>query len=89
MPAHLAAAFWLARVLVLNNIRKAIGVHRARLLITGAAPISPDLMRWYMALGLEMVEVWGQTESGGISTSNPIGARQARLDRHAAAADRS
>ena len=56
-----------------NNIRKAIGVHRARLLITGAAPISPDLLRWYMALGLEMVEVWGQTESGGISTSNPIG----------------
>src|SRR5215213_5319716 len=74
VPAHLAAAFFLARVLVLNNIRKAIGVHRARLLITGAAPTSPDLIRWYMALGLEMVEVWGQTESGGISTSNPIGA---------------
>jgi len=73
VPAHLGLAFWLARVLVLNNIRRAIGVHRARLLITGAAPTSPDLIRWYMALGLEMVEVWGQTESGGISTSNPIG----------------
>ena len=72
VPAHLAAAFWLARVLVLNNIRKAIGVHRARLLITGAAPTSPDLIRWYMALGLDMVEVWGQTECGGIATSNPI-----------------
>ena len=60
-------------MLVLDNIRKAIGVHRARLLITGAAPTSPDLMRWYAALGLEMVEVWGQTESGGISTANPIG----------------
>jgi long-chain acyl-CoA synthetase len=43
-------------------------------LITGAAPTSPDLIRWYMALGLEMVEVWGQTESGGISTTNPLGA---------------
>ncbi len=73
VPPHLSAAFWLARVLVLNNIRKAIGVHRARLLITGAAPTSPDLIRWYAALGLEMVEVWGQTESGGISTANPIG----------------
>ncbi len=72
VPAHLAAAFWLARVLVLDNIRKAIGVHRARLLITGAAPTSPDLIRWYMALGLDMVEVWGQTECGGIATSNPI-----------------
>ena len=74
VPPHLAATFWLARVLVLNNIRKAIGVHRARLLITGAAPTSPDLIRWYMALGLEMVEVWGQTECGGIATSNPLGA---------------
>jgi long-chain acyl-CoA synthetase len=73
IPPHLSAAFWLSRVLVLNNIRKAIGVHRARLLITGAAPTSPDLIRWYMALGLEMVEVWGQTECGGIATSNPIG----------------
>jgi long-chain acyl-CoA synthetase len=73
VPLHLRAAFLLARVLVLDNIRKAIGVHRARLLITGAAPTSPDLIRWYMALGLEMVEVWGQTECGGIATSNPIG----------------
>jgi len=74
IPPHLAAAYWLARKLVLDNIRRAIGVHRARLLITGAAPTSPDLIRWYMALGLEMVEVWGQTESGGISTTNPMGA---------------
>jgi len=73
VPPHLSLAFWLARVLVLDNIRKVIGVHRARLLITGAAPISPDLLRWYAALGLDMIEVWGQTESGGISTANVIG----------------
>jgi long-chain acyl-CoA synthetase len=70
VPAWLALAFWLARVLVLNNVRKVIGVHRARLLVTGAAPISPDLIRWYMALGLDMVEVWGQTESCGAVTGN-------------------
>jgi len=73
VPAALRLAFWLARLLVLNNVRKAIGVHRARLLITGAAPISPDLVRWYMALGLEMIEVWGQTESCGIGTNNLSG----------------
>ena len=65
VPAGLSFAFWLARLLVLNNVRRVIGVHRAKVLITGAAPISPDLVRWYMALGLEMVEVWGQTESCG------------------------
>ena len=73
VPAGLALAFWLARVLVLDNVRKVIGVHRARSLFTGAAPISPDLVRWYMALGLEMIEVWGQTESGGVSTGNLAG----------------
>jgi long-chain acyl-CoA synthetase len=73
VPGGLAAKFWLARVLVLNNIRRVIGVHRARVLITGAAPISPDLVRWYMALGLEMIEVWGQTESCGAITSNIAG----------------
>ncbi|HEX9183712.1 MAG TPA: AMP-binding protein [Burkholderiales bacterium] len=73
VPAGLAFAFWLARVLVLNNVRRVIGVHRTRLCITGAAPISPDLIRWYMALGVEMYEVWGQTESCGAITSNPAG----------------
>ncbi len=69
----LRAKFRLARLLVLDNVRKAIGAHRARVLITGAAPISPDLVRWYLALGLEMVEVWGQTESCGAITANPLG----------------
>jgi long-chain acyl-CoA synthetase len=73
VPPGLRFAFWLARLLVLNNVRKLIGVHRARILVTGAAPTSPDLVRWYMALGLDMVEVWGMTESTGLGTGNPIG----------------
>jgi long-chain acyl-CoA synthetase len=73
IPAGLEFAFWLARVLVLNNVRRVIGVHRARVLITGAAPISPELVRWYMALGLDMMEAWGQTETAGGVTFNPKG----------------
>ena len=65
-------AHWLARVLVLNNVRKLIGIHRSRLLITAAAPISPDLVRWYLALGVPMLEVWGMTETGGAATAMPI-----------------
>jgi long-chain acyl-CoA synthetase len=73
VPRLLRAAFWLARVLVLTNIRKAIGVDRCQWLATGAAPISPDLIRWYMALGLEMIELYGMTESSGVITINPLG----------------
>jgi len=73
VPVGLRCAFWLGRLLVLNNVRKVIGVHRAKACITGAAPISPDLVRWYMALGVDMYEVWGQTESCGAITANPEG----------------
>jgi len=71
VPGWLKLQFHVARVLALNNVRKLIGVHRARFLVTGAAPISPDLVRWYLALGLPMLEVWGMTESCGASTGMP------------------
>ena len=63
--------FALARLVALDNVRKLIGIHRARFLVTGAAPISPDLVRWYLALGVPMVEVWGMTESCGAATYTP------------------
>jgi long-chain acyl-CoA synthetase len=73
VPAALKMQFTLARWLALDNVRRLIGIHRARFLVTGAAPIAPDLVRWYMALGLPMLEVWGQTESSGAATGMPAG----------------
>ncbi len=64
--------FTLAQWIALNNVRKLIGIHRARFLVTGAAPISPDLVRWYLALGVPMLEVWGMTETCGASTGMPV-----------------
>lgn len=63
--------FRLARWLALDNVRKLIGIHRARFLVTGAAPISPDLVKWYLALGVPMLEVWGMTETCGASSGVP------------------
>ena len=71
VPGGLRLQFRLARLLVLDNVRKLIGIHRARFLVTGAAPISPDLVRWYLALGVPMLEVWGMTETCGASTGIP------------------
>jgi long-chain acyl-CoA synthetase len=65
--------FRMARWLALDNVRKLIGIHRARILLTGAAPISPDLVKWYMALGVPMLEAWGMTETCGGSTCVPPG----------------
>ncbi|MBN9369867.1 MAG: fatty-acid--CoA ligase [Hydrogenophaga sp. SCN 70-13] len=71
VPGGLKLRFRLARLLVLDNVRKLIGIHRSRFLVTGAAPISPDLVRWYLALGVPMLEVWGMTETCGASTGVP------------------
>ena len=69
--AWLKFQFRIAGWLALNNVRKLIGIHRARILFTGAAPISPDLIRWYLALGVPMLEVWGMTETAGGSSGVP------------------
>ncbi|HMO47182.1 MAG TPA: long-chain fatty acid--CoA ligase [Rubrivivax sp.] len=73
VSALLKLEFTLARWLTLNNVRKMIGIHRARFLVTGAAPISADLVKWYLALGVPMGEVWGLTETCGASTYTPPG----------------
>jgi long-chain acyl-CoA synthetase len=65
-----AIAYWL----VLRNIRIAMGIDRCRALFTGAAPIAPDLIRWYLALGMNMYEVYGQTENTGLATVMPADA---------------
>ena len=73
-PPGLRLAAGLARALVLGNIRRLLGLDRARLLFSGAAPIAPDLIRWYHALGLDMREGYGQTENTAVATFHGDGA---------------
>jgi len=60
-----------ADYLVLDNIRRSMGLHRTRGAATGAAPIAPELIKWYLALGIDMREVYGQTENCGLATAMP------------------
>jgi long-chain acyl-CoA synthetase len=64
-------AFRGADFLVLDNVKRSIGLHRSRGAATGAAPIAPELIRWYLALGINMLEVYGQTENTGLATAMP------------------
>ena len=70
-PLLLRLASRAAYYLVFRNIRRMLGLDRCRLAFTGAAPISPDLIRWYLALGIDMREVYGQTENCGVATVMP------------------
>jgi len=70
LPFYLAVIYWLVKKTVLDNIKRMLGFDRLRWAATGAAPISPDLIRWYYALGIDMYEAFGQTETSGLATAN-------------------
>src|SRR5262249_145004 len=70
-PLLLELAFAAVDFLVLDNVKRAIGMHRVRYAGTGAAPIAPELIGWYRALGIDMREVYGQTENCGLATGMP------------------
>src|SRR5258708_28723684 len=70
-PLSLQLANRVAYRLVFRNIRRMLGLDRCRVAFTGAAPIAPDLIRWYLALGIDMREVYGQTENCGVATLMP------------------
>ncbi len=67
---HQRLAYRVAQWLVLANVRKSLGIDKARFLLSGAAPISPKILRWFFALGVPMFEIWGMTETCGGSCAN-------------------
>lgn len=67
-PLGLRLQFLLARWLALDNARRLIGIHRARFLVSSSAPLATELVRWYLALGIPMLEVWGMAETCGAVT---------------------
>jgi long-chain acyl-CoA synthetase len=55
------------------RIRRQLGLHRGRIYVSAAAPVDPDLVRWFQAIGIPIAEVYGQTEDCGPTTMNRPG----------------
>ncbi|HEX4866943.1 MAG TPA: long-chain fatty acid--CoA ligase [Acidimicrobiales bacterium] len=55
-------------------LRHRLGLDRARMLSSGAAPVHPDLLRWFHGIGLPIAEGYGQTEVTLCTTLNPADA---------------
>jgi long-chain acyl-CoA synthetase len=73
----LRMAYWLAYAAVLYPLKRRLGFDRTRLAVSAAAPAAPELFEYYHALGIPLLEVYGQTESTGIISGNQVG--QARV----------
>jgi long-chain acyl-CoA synthetase len=74
MPPLLSLGWWLAHFMVMRKVKERLGFHRMRLAFSGAAPIAPDVLHFFHALGLHLVEGYGQTEGTGVTTASTVAA---------------
>ncbi|MDP2372537.1 AMP-binding protein [Reyranella sp.] len=67
------SASWLAQSLVLRALRDRLGFTRLRFASTGGAAMGPDTFKFFMAMGLPMLQLYGQTELAGIYCTQRLG----------------
>jgi long-subunit acyl-CoA synthetase (AMP-forming) len=73
VPAELAAKVAKADAEIFSGIRGLIGLDQALFMGVGAAPTPRDVLEFFHALGLQIGEGWGMSETCGIGTINPPG----------------
>ena len=65
--------YQLAYFTVFRKLKKRLGFDRMRIGISGAAPISFDVLMFFQSMGINMVEGYGQTEGTGATCVTKIG----------------
>ncbi len=73
---RLIHAFWYW--LILRALNNYIGLRKCRIAISGSAPIAPEMLRFFRALGVSIREGYGMTETSGLvtlqrSVDSPLG----------------
>src|SRR5256884_1338456 len=63
----------LADRLVFSKIRKALGFDKIQVCVSGSAAVSPDMLRFFYGLGIEILEGYGLTETTAPATFNRPG----------------
>jgi long-subunit acyl-CoA synthetase (AMP-forming) len=61
----------IVKKIIQKKIQKGLGLDCAKLTVTGAAPISEELMVWFQKLGIFIQEAYGMTENMGLTTLMP------------------
>ena len=69
----LALQYRLANKLIFSKVKPAIGLGRARMCVSGAAPIAAEVLDFFMGLDVVVLEVYGQSEDTGPTSFNVPG----------------
>ncbi len=56
-----------------RKILEGLGLDHVNVALTAAAPLSPEIIRWYRGLGLDLLEVFGMSENAATSHAVRIG----------------
>jgi len=67
MPLGLKIKSWLGTQMVLRPLINQIGLMRLRRAYTGGAALGPELFTFYQAIGVNLKQIYGQTEITGIA----------------------
>ncbi|MET0283093.1 MAG: long-chain fatty acid--CoA ligase [Polyangiales bacterium] len=67
---ELGVQYELARKLVLARVHRGLGLSNARVCLSGAAPIDDEVLTYFASLGVQILEVYGQSECCGPATLN-------------------
>lgn len=70
VPLYLRLAYGLAYFTTFRKLKERLGFDRVRLAFSGAAPISPDVLRFFQSIGIPLREGYGQTEGTGVTCVN-------------------
>ena len=65
IPLHLRFLRWLGEYAVFEPLRDKLGLTRARNVLTAGAMLSGDIMRFFRAIGIELRQFYGSTETFG------------------------
>ena len=68
---------------------RALGLRRCRYAGSGAAPIAPEVLEFFIGIGVPVFELYGMTENSAVATANFVGPDEARHRRRAVPGHRS
>ena len=65
--------YGLGWVFLFRALRERVGMRRVRWAGSGAAPIAPEVLQFFMGIGVPMFELYGMSENSAVATSNRPG----------------
>ena len=67
------ATFAFYHAAIFRALQNYVGLRRARVVLTGAAPIPPGIVRFFRTIGLPFCEAYGATETSAVVLSQRVG----------------